>query len=384
MRRLKGPKGSIVELKVKRNGITDLLSFRVKRDKIPVSSLDAAYMVTPETGLIRISNFGAKTHEELAGALKKLQEQGIKNLILDLQQNGGGYLGAAIDIANEFLAKNDLIVYTQGRRTPYTEYRAKGSGRFLEGGLAVLVDEYTASAAEIVTGAIQDQDRGIVIGRRTFGKGLVQRPIDLPDGSMIRLTISRYYTPAGRCIQKPYEQGDKNSYNMDVINRYNHGELTNADSIHFPDSLKYTTLRKARTVYGGGGIMPDYFIPLDTTKYTKYHRELSAKGAILNTNLKYIDKARKKLQREYKSFAAFMKDYEVPQEELDLLYEEGKKMKVAPEDDAEREASLAQIKLQLKALTARDLWDMSEYFQIINENNESVRKAVELLEGKAN
>lgn len=384
MRRLKGPKGSIVELKVKRNGITDLLSFQVKRDKIPVSSLDAAYMVTPETGLIRISNFGAKTHEELAGALKKLQEQGIKNLILDLQQNGGGYLGAAIDIANEFLAKNDLIVYTQGRRTPYTEYRAKGSGRFLEGGLAVLVDEYTASAAEIVTGAIQDQDRGIVIGRRTFGKGLVQRPIDLPDGSMIRLTISRYYTPAGRCIQKPYEQGDKNSYNMDVINRYNHGELTNADSIHFPDSLKYTTLRKARTVYGGGGIMPDYFIPLDTTKYTKYHRELSAKGAILNTNLKYIDKARKKLQREYKSFAAFMKDYEVPQEELDLLYEEGKKMKVAPEDDAEREASLAQIKLQLKALTARDLWDMSEYFQIINENNESVRKAVELLEGKAN
>lgn len=381
MRRLKGPKGSIVELDVKRNGINDILKFQVKRDKIPVSSLDAAYMVTPETGLIRISNFGAKTHEELAGALKRLQEKGMKNLILDLQQNGGGYLGAAIDIANEFLAKNDLIVYTQGRRTPYTEYRAKGSGRFQKGGLAVLVDEYTASAAEIVTGAIQDQDRGIVVGRRTFGKGLVQRPIDLPDGSMIRLTISRYYTPAGRCIQKPYEQGDKNSYNMDVINRYNHGELTNADSIHFPDSLKYTTLRKARTVYGGGGIMPDYFVPLDTTKYTKYHRELSAKGVILNTNLKYIDKARKKLQREYKSFAAFMKDYEVPQEELDLLYEEGNKMNVKPKDETEREASLAQIKLQLKALTARDLWDMSEYFQIINENNESVRKAVELLEG---
>lgn len=380
MRRLKGPKGSVVRLGVVRNGVDEVLYFDVKRDKIPMNSVDAAYMVTPQTGLIRVSSFGAKTHEELEAALKKLKEKGMKNLILDLQQNGGGYLGAAINIANEFLDRNDLIVYTKGRRAPYTEYKAKGDGNFKDGNIAVLVDEYTASAAEIVTGAIQDHDRGVVIGRRTFGKGLVQRPIDLPDGSSLRLTIARYYTPAGRCIQKPYEKGDLNSYNMDVINRYNRGELIHADSIHFPDSLKYKTLKKGRIVYGGGGIMPDYFIPLDTTKYTKYHRELVAKGVITNTTLKFSDRYRKKLKSAYKNFNSFLKNYQVDDQELDILKEEAEKKKIKPKDEEEWNNTLPQLKLQLKALLARDLWDMSEYFEVMYQNNEAVKKAVELLE----
>ena len=382
MRRLKGPKGSIVRLGVVRNGIDEVLKFDVKRDKIPMTSVDAAYMVTPQTGLIRVSSFGAKTHEELKQAMNKLKEQGMKNLILDLQQNGGGYLGAAIDIANEFLDQNDLIVYTKGRRTPYTEYKAKGNGGFKDGKIAVLVDEYTASAAEIVTGAIQDHDRGIVIGRRTFGKGLVQRPLDLPDGSQLRLTIARYYTPVGRCIQKPYENGNRTSYNMDVINRYNRGELVHADSIHFPDSLKYKTLKKGRIVYGGGGIMPDYFIPLDTTKYTKYHRELVAKGIITNTTLRYSDRNRKKILSTYKNFDSFLKNYQVSDEELEILKEEAEKRSVKPKDEEERNKTLPQLKLQLKALLARDLWDMSEYFEVMNQENEAVQKAVELLEKK--
>lgn len=380
MRRLKGPKGSMVRLGVVRSGINEVLHFEVKRDKIPMTSVDAAYMVTPQTGLIRISNFGAKTHEELQAAMKKLKNMGMKNLILDLQQNGGGYLGAAINIANEFLDQNDLIVYTQGRKAPYTEYKAKGNGNFKEGKIAVLVDEYTASAAEIVTGAIQDHDRGLVIGRRTFGKGLVQRPLDLPDGSSLRLTIARYYTPAGRCIQKPYENGNRSSYNMDVINRYNRGELIHADSIHFPDSLKYKTLKKGRIVYGGGGIMPDYFIPLDTTKYTKYHRELVAKGIITNTTLKYSDRYRKKLKAEYKTFESFLKNYQVDEKELAILKEEAEKKSIKPKDDEELNETMPQLKIQLKALLARDLWDMSEYFEVIYQENEAVQKAVELLE----
>lgn len=266
MRRLRGPKGSKVNVKVQRNGVNELLPFTIKRDKIPVYSLDATYMVNSTTGYIRISRFAATTGDEFRTALHKLQSQGMKDLILDLQGNGGGYLNAAIEVCDQLLGKKELIVYTEGRRNPRSEFEAKGDGDFLNGRLVVLVDEYSASASEIVTGAIQDWDRGIVVGRRTFGKGLVQRPIDLPDGSMIRLTVARYYTPSGRCIQKPYESVEQ--YNRDLIERYNRGEMLSADSIHFPDSLKARTLKLGRTVYGGGGIMPDYFVPIDTTMYT--------------------------------------------------------------------------------------------------------------------
>ena len=259
------------------------------------------------------------------------------------------------------------------------EFKSSGNGLFREGKIIVLVDEYTASAAEILTGAIQDHDRGIVIGRRSFGKGLVQQPVELPDGSMIRLTIARYYTPSGRCIQKPYTKGDKESYSKDVINRYNSGELIHADSIHFPDSLRYKTRRLGRTVYGGGGIMPDYFIPLDTTKYTKYYRELSAKSLIINANLHNLDKNRKKLSKQWKDFEEFKAQYEVPDEMIERIFKEGEKLNIKPKNEEERELTIPALRRILKALTARDLWDMSEYFSIIYEDDPMVMKAVELL-----
>ena len=380
MRRLRGPKGTIAHLGVVRQGVKETMYFDVKRDKIPVNSVDAAYMVTPRIGLIRFNNFAQTTHQEVVDAIRKLKEQGMKDLIIDLQQNGGGFLQAAADIASEFLPKGDMIVYTRGRSVPSQEFRSTGNGIFTEGKVVCLVDEYSASAAEILSGAIQDQDRGIVVGRRTFGKGLVQRPIDLPDGSMIRLTMARYYTPSGRCIQKPYEKGDRLSYAKDVINRYNNGELTNADSIHFPDSLRYQTLREKRTVYGGGGIMPDYFVPLDTTKYSKYYRELSAKNLIVNANLKYMDKNRKKLARQYPSFEEFKATYQVPQEVIDGIFAEGEKQKILPKDDEDKAKAVENARLILKGMVARDLWDMSEYFSIIYEDDDVVKKAVELLQ----
>ena len=379
MRRLRGPKGTKVMLGIVRRGIKDTLSFKVVRDKIPVKSIDAVYMIRPEVGYVRIGNFGATTHDEFCEALEKLTKQGMRNLILDLQGNGGGYLQAAVNIANEFLQKGDLIVYTEGRRMQRNEYKAKGNGKFLDGKIVVLIDEYSASAAEIVTGAIQDQDRGMVVGRRSFGKGLVQRPIDLPDGSMIRLTVSHYYTPAGRCIQKPYTKGDSKDYAMDVMNRLKHGELMSADSIHFADSLKCYTLREHRPVYGGGGIMPDYFVPLDTLAYTKFHRELSAKSYIINANLKYVDANRKALRKRWTSFDEFRRDFVFPKEEIDKMIADAAKDKIVPKDDAELEKTLPKLSMQLKALVARDLWDMSEYFAIINEESEIVRKAVEII-----
>ena len=277
MRRLRGPKGTIARLKIVRRGIRDTLHFDVVRDKIPVHSIDATYMIRPGIGYVRIGSFSATTYQEFMESMSRLQKEGMKDLVLDLQGNGGGYLQAAADLAGEFLQQGDLIVYTEGRTVPRHEYKASAYGSFRQGRVVVLVDEYSASAAEIVTGAIQDQDRGQVVGRRTFGKGLVQRPIEMPDGSMIRLTIAHYYTPSGRCIQKPYEKGNKKDYSLDMVNRLKSGELMSADSIHFADSLKFYTLREHRVVYGGGGIMPDEFVPLDTTKFTKFHRQLSAK-----------------------------------------------------------------------------------------------------------
>ena len=268
-------------------------------------------------GYIRINRFGATTHEEFKKALAELKKLGMKDLVLDLQGNGGGYLNAAIDLANEFLEKQELIVYTEGRRNPRSEFFAKGTGDFRDGRLIVLVDEFSASASEIVTGAVQDWDRGVVVGRRTFGKGLVQRPIDLPDGSMIRLTVARYYTPAGRCIQKPYESIEK--YNEDLIDRYNRGEMLSADSIHFPDSLKFKTHKLERTVYGGGGIMPDYFVPIDTTLYTKYHRQLRDKGVLMKVHFRQIDAHRDEWLSKYKKFDDFHKKFEVSPDMLRQL-----------------------------------------------------------------
>ena len=379
MKRLRGPKGTKVKLGIVRRDISDTLTFVITRDKIPVKSIDATYMLRKDVGYIRIGSFGATTHDEFCESLKKLKKQGMKTLVLDLQENGGGYLKAAVDIADEFLQRGDLIVYTKGRRAPRTDYTANGNGAFMDGKVVVLVDGYTASAAEIVTGAIQDQDRGVVVGRRTFGKGLVQRPIDLPDGSMIRLTVSHYYTPSGRCIQKPYKKGDAKDYAMDMVNRLKSGELTNADSIHFVDSLKYETLREHRTVYGGGGIMPDYYVPLDTTLYTPFHRQLAAKGIIIQQNLRYVDNHRKELKARWKDFADFKQNYEVPQSFLNAVVAEGEKQNVKPKDEAELEKTLPYLRIQMKALIARDLWEMSEYFSIFNESSEIVKKALEVI-----
>lgn len=379
MRRLRGKKGSVVNLGVVRRGISDTLTFAVTRDKIPLKTVDASYMIRPNTGYIKIGSFGANTYQEFMACVDSLKRHGMQDLIIDLQENGGGYLQSAVRIANEFLQKNDLIVYTEGRTNPRQEFRADGKGRLLDGKVMVLVNEYSASAAEILSGAIQDQDRGQIIGRRSFGKGLVQRPIEYPDGSMLRITVAHYYTPSGRCIQKPYEKGAQKDYEQDIENRFKHGELYSRDSIHFADSLKFQTLRLHKTVYGGGGIMPDFFVPLDTTQYTAYHRQLAAKGIIIQQTLRYVDQNRKKLHKLYKTFDKFESEFIVPDELLQTVYSEGEKEKVKLKDEEERRSSEHMIKAQLKALIARDMWDMSEYYKIMNEESHVVKKAVELL-----
>jgi carboxyl-terminal processing protease len=379
VKRLRGPRKTLARLGVLREGIDEIIYFDVVRDKIPLNSLDASFMITSRTGLIRFSNFAITTHSEVVEAIEKLKSQGMRNLIIDLTQNGGGYLQASAEIASEFLPKGDMIVYTEGRAYGRKEFRSIGGHAFQEGRIVVLVDEYSASASEILAGAIQDQDRGFVVGRRTFGKGLVQRPVDLPDGSMIRLTISKYYTPSGRCIQKPYEKGKAQDYRMDVINRFNKGELTNADSIHFPDSLKYQTLKKARIVYGGGGIMPDYFVPLDTTKNTLLYRQILAKRILVSENLRFMAKHRKELLREYPSFEEFKNHFEVPEKIVENIIVEGRKSvkeEVSPEDESQ---TIGLVRRMLKALIARDLWDMSEYFAIVYQDDDMVAKALELI-----
>jgi len=355
MKMLRGKKGTKVKLGVVRRGVKGVLTFVVTRAKIPVHTINASYMIRPNVGYIRIESFGMKTHDEFQ---------------------------SAVQISNEFLKNNDMIVYTEGRRARRQNFKAIGNGRLQDVKVYVLVNELSASAAEIVTGAIQDNDRGTVVGRRTFGKGLVQRPFDLPDGSMIRLTIAHYYTPSGRCIQKPYTKGDLKDYEMDIEKRFKHGELTNPDSIQFSDSLKYYTIRKHRVVYGGGGIMPDNFVPLDTTKFTRYHRMLAAKSIIINAYLKYADANRQALKAQYSSFDAFNKGYVVPQSLLDEIVAEGKKEKIEPKDAAELKATLPNIALQIKALTARDIWDMNEYFRVWNTQSDIVNKAVALAMGK--
>ncbi len=382
MRRLRGPKGSKVRLGIKRTGTRGLSYFTVERDKIPVNTVEAAYMVTPTIGLIRFTSFGQTTHQELLTAIRKLKQEGMRDLILDLQQNGGGLLDVAADITSEFLPKGDTIVYTEGRSVASRMFTSSGGQAFQTGKIAVLIDEYSASAAEILTGAIQDNDRGIVIGRRSFGKGLVQRPIDMPDGSMIRLTIAKYYTPSGRCIQKPYTKGERSAYSHDALDRYSRGELTNADSIHFPDSLKYQTRKRGRTVYGGGGIMPDYFVPLDTMRHTRLYRELSVKSLIVNANLRYLDHAHKKLQKQWRDFDDFRLNYEVPEDVVSRIFEEGEKLDLRPESEEERRLTAEQLGRTLKALVARDLWDLSEYFAIVYEHEPIIKKAIELLEAQ--
>ena len=377
-RRLRGPKGSKVRLGVMRNGVKGLNWFTVTRDKIPVFSIDAKYMINATTGYIRIANFGANTFQEFKEAVHMLKDKGMIDIVLDLQGNGGGYLQAAVQIANEFLERGDLIVFTEGRAMPRMNYEADGQGQLRFGRVVVLTDTYTASASEIVAGAIQDNDRGLVVGRRTFGKGLVQRPIEFPDGSLIRLTTAHYYSPSGRCIQRPYEKGKKNDYEKDMQRRLDSGELTNPDSIHFADSLRFTTLKHHRTVYGGGGIMPDVYVPLDTMQYTRLYRELLAKSCITQSTLRYVDTNRRQLTKQYKNFDQFRSRFEVDQSLIDMVLDEGKKQKIEATDSMV-EATLPLLRRVTKALVARNLWDMNEYYQLSNPANHIYTAGVEAI-----
>ena len=383
MKKLRGPKGTMARLKVVRTGLSDTLTFDVVRDKIPIHTVDAAYMIAPGVGYIMLERFGATSGKEVKEKIAELQAQGIKDLIFDLKLNGGGYLGAAAEVASQFLPKGSLIVYTDGRVMPRQKFTAEGGGLMLDGKVIVLVDEYSASAAEIVSGALQDHDRGVLVGRRTFGKGLVQRPIPLPDGSMIRLTVSHYYTPSGRCIQKPYEKGKKEEYRDDLDQRYKHGELTCLDSIHLDSTKVYKTLVKGRTVYGGGGVMPDVFVPLDTLQYTELYRKISRANLIVNASTKYINSNRKKLASKYADFEVFRQEYSVPEKLLEEIFAKATEKDLKPKDDAEQQATADQLAFTLKALVAYDLWSRNEYLRIINERDDIVNRALEILKEEA-
>ncbi len=378
---LRGKKGTIVELKIKRKGESGLLDFTVIRDKIPINSLDASYMINDNTGYIKLNKFSATTTEEFNDAIRALKASSkLSNLILDLRGNGGGFLSAAVELADQFLGAYKLVVYTQGTHSDKKEYKATASGELEQGKLVVLIDEGSASASEIVSGAIQDWDRGVLIGRRSFGKGLVQQPYPLTDGSIIRLTTAHYYTPTGRCIQKPYTEG-VDEYQKDFSNRMVHGELFSKDSIIQNKAEKYETKLNKRTVYGGGGITPDIFIPMDTSKYYVYYNTLGRKNVIYSGALDVIDKNRDDFKQKYPDFTTFNSKFEVTDEMVQSIIAAGEKEGVKG-DEKSLEFARPLMKRQVKALIARDLFTPGHYFQVMNADDESIAKAVQVLSKK--
>lgn len=375
---LRGKKGTKVELKIKRKGEPNILDFTVIRDKIPINSLDASYMLNDNTGYIKLNKFSATTTSEFIDAVKALKANyKLSNLVLDLRGNGGGYLNAAVELADQFLTAYKLVVYTSGLHSEKKEYSASALGELELGKLVVLIDENSASASEIVAGAIQDWDRGVLIGRRSFGKGLVQQPFPLTDGSMIRLTTAHYYTPSGRCIQKPYTDGVED-YQKDYLHRMEKGELFSKDSVVLNKKDKYETKVTKRTVYGGGGIMPDLFIPLDTSKYYIYYNNLSRKNVIYPAALDLVDKNRADFQAKYKDFKSFNDKFEVTDEMVNKIIDDGEKEGVK-KDEKSIAFSRPLLKKQVKALIARDLFSVSEYFQVMNAEDEAIAKAAAIL-----
>ena len=362
---LRGPKGTPVNLKILRKGVAQPIDFLVVRDDIPVYSIDAAYMADPTTGYIRLSRFSESTPKEISEAMAKLRKQGMKNLVLDLQDNGGGLLGSAIDLGARFLNRNDLVVYTKSPTMGEHYYATDRDGEFRDGRVVVLVNQYSASASEITAGAIQDHDRGVIVGRRTFGKGLVQRPFPFPDGSMIRLTVSKYHTPSGRCIQKPYKRGNSDEYRKDILHRYEAGEFSSAVSILFSDSDKYSTLRTGRTVYGGGGVMPDVFVAVDTTGYSDYYRDLTAKGILNRFAISYVDANRKQLTRQYPTEESFISGFSVTPDIIDEMVRLGETDSVKPVPE-QLEISRKTIEAILKGIIGRDLFETQTYFKVVN------------------
>lgn len=372
---LKGPKGTEAKLEVIRKNEKAPLTFTIIRDKIPQSSVDVSYMINPEIGYIKISRFSQKTYEEFQEAMDTLRAQGMKKLILDLQGNPGGYMNQAIDIADEFLSEGKKIVFTHGKDGKYdSDARSTEKGEFETGDLIVLLNEGSASASEILAGALQDNDRALVVGRRSFGKGLVQSPFDLSDGSELRLTISRYYTPSGRSIQKPY--GDLEEYSRDINKRFRRGEFFHADSIHFSDSLKYQTAN-GRTVYGGGGIMPDYFVPLDTTQNSRYLNELYISNSIQEYTFNYASSHKEELKRM--SFEKFLTQFTVTDAMLEDLVNVGRQNKVTPDrKDLARHKAIFQI--NVKAQIARRIWENPGFYPVFNESNEILQQAIRLFD----
>jgi carboxyl-terminal processing protease len=372
---LRGPRGSIVKVDIKRKNQKDLIPYEITRDKIPQYSINATYMISDEIGYIKVTRFAATTHEEFKKAVLELKEKGMKKLVLDLQSNPGGYMGAAINIADEILNENALIVSQQGKLNRYNQKAYAIKPRLFEdGSVIILINEGSASASEIVAGAIQDNDRGLIVGRRSFGKGLVQMPIDLSDGAELRLTIARYYTPSGRSIQKPY--GDDQDYSSDWTNRYEHGEFFTADSIKFNDSLRYET-KSGRAVYGGGGIMPDFFVPLDTTMSSMYVNRLFNSDSSREFILDYLDKNKKKF--EGMSFEDYYSNYQISEEMLQGLIKVGEKNKVKF-DEKDYKKSKEYLKILLKAHLGRNIYDDNAFYKVINEINEIYLQAIKLFD----
>ena len=379
--KLMGDLGSKVKVGILRKNQKNLIDFTITRAKIPVYSVDASYMIDAETGYIKLNSFSRTSVEEVQSALIALKSKGMKNLIFDLQGNGGGLLDVAHSLADEFLSGDKLIVYSQGRSQPRMDLKAEKKGLFEEGKLIMLTDEYSASASEILSGAIQDWDRGLIVGRRTFGKGLVQRPMPLSDGSEIRLTIARYFTPSGRFIQKPYD--DPERYKKDLTQRFLNGEFVHADSIKMPDSLLFKTLKTKRTVYGGGGIMPDFFVPLDTSQSSEYYKKLIRGGHISTFSYRFVTDRKEELKNIYPTFTLFDKNFECTKDFMDEFF-----AYVQKEDSTlifdEKDFNISQrsIELRIKSIIAQDLWGVSELYQVFNDSNEIVQRAVKIISSK--
>lgn len=376
--RLRGERGSRVDVSIFRIGADELLDFSITRDRIPINSLDAAFMATPEIGYIKLNRFSRTTMREYREATRKLQEQGMKHLILDLNFNSGGYLDVAIDLADQFFERDQLIVYTEGHASPRQEFKSSFRGNFKTGKLVVLVNEGSASASEIVSGAVQDWDRGILVGRRTFGKGLVQRPFELPDGSAIRLTTAQYHTPTGRSIQKPFHEGAEQYYE-DLANRLSSGELVSPESITFPDSLKYYTKNNKRAVFGGGGIMPDFFIPLDTTQVSNFYSRLMRQGIMNHFGIQYTNRNRQELSSRYPDVDSFIAHFSITESLLNELFEYAEGHDLEPDEDSSEE-EMYFLKNQLKGFIARNLFDFAAYTQVIMQSDNAFQKAIHIIE----